>query len=172
MVVALYLSYTNTWPASIPYPYHFQGEIFGQKSDLRVVNVNVDIFMCFGKVRIRTLSFLMLDTFRQYYRSFSRSSLKTYKASKYIHFSTYEFCLQPYQNVKQAWRCCHEEKYMVIKPMFRASCQQRSGIKIKKIPWRMAWQPTPVFLPGEFHGQRSLAGYSPQGHKESDMIEQ
>ena len=28
-------------------------------------------------------------------------------------------------------------------------------------PWRRAWQPTPVFLPGESHGQRSLAGYSP-----------
>ena len=32
---------------------------------------------------------------------------------------------------------------------------------VKKIPWRRAWQPTPVFLPGEFHGQRSLLGYSP-----------
>jgi len=31
---------------------------------------------------------------------------------------------------------------------------------VRKIPWRMAWQPTPVFLPGESHGQRSLAGYS------------
>ena len=30
-----------------------------------------------------------------------------------------------------------------------------------KIPWRRAWEPTPVFLPGEFHGQRNLAGYSP-----------
>ena len=30
------------------------------------------------------------------------------------------------------------------------------------------WQPTPVFLPGESHGQWSLAGYSPEGHKESD----
>ena len=38
-----------------------------------------------------------------------------------------------------------------------------------KIPWRRARQPTPVFLPGESHGQRSLEGYSPQGHKESDM---
>ena len=37
-----------------------------------------------------------------------------------------------------------------------------------KIPWRKAWQPIPVFLPGESHGQRSLVGYSPQGHKESD----
>ena len=38
-------------------------------------------------------------------------------------------------------------------------------------PWRRAWQPTPVFLPGESHGQRSLAGYSSWGHKESDMTE-
>ena len=36
------------------------------------------------------------------------------------------------------------------------------------IPWRSKWQPTPVFLPGEFHGQKSMAGYSPQGHKELD----
>ena len=35
----------------------------------------------------------------------------------------------------------------------------------------MEWQPTPVFLPGEFHGQRSLSGYSPWGHKELDMTE-
>ena len=34
--------------------------------------------------------------------------------------------------------------------------------------WRREWQSTPVFLPGEFHGQRSLVGYSPWGHKESD----
>ena len=32
---------------------------------------------------------------------------------------------------------------------------------VGRIPWRRAWQPTPIFLPGEFHGQRSLAGYSP-----------
>ena len=39
---------------------------------------------------------------------------------------------------------------------------------VGKIPWRRAWQPTPVFMPGESRGQRSLAGYSPWGHKESD----
>ena len=38
-------------------------------------------------------------------------------------------------------------------------------------PWRRKWQPTPVFLPGEFHGQRSLVGYSPWGRKESDTTE-
>ena len=42
---------------------------------------------------------------------------------------------------------------------------------VRKISWRRAWQPTPVFLPGESHGQRRLAGYSPLGHKESDMTE-
>ena len=38
-----------------------------------------------------------------------------------------------------------------------------------KIPWRRKWHPTPVFLPGKSHGQRSLAGYSPWGCKELDM---
>ena len=42
---------------------------------------------------------------------------------------------------------------------------------VRKIPWRRAWQPTPLFLPGESHGQRSLAGYSPWGHKELDTSE-
>ena len=42
---------------------------------------------------------------------------------------------------------------------------------VRKIPWRREWQSTPVFLPGEFHGQRSLVGYSPWGPKESDMTE-
>ena len=40
-----------------------------------------------------------------------------------------------------------------------------------KIPWRRAWQPTPVFLPGESCGQRSLVGYSPWGCKQPDMTE-
>ena len=42
---------------------------------------------------------------------------------------------------------------------------------IWEIPWWKAWLPTPVFLPGESHGQRSLADYSPWGHKESDTTE-
>ena len=42
---------------------------------------------------------------------------------------------------------------------------------VSRIPWRKEWLPTPVFLPGEFHGQRSLVGYSPWGRKASDMTE-
>ena len=42
---------------------------------------------------------------------------------------------------------------------------------IEKISWRREGQPTPVFLAGKSHGQRSLGGYSLQGHRESDMTE-
>ena len=42
---------------------------------------------------------------------------------------------------------------------------------VKRIPWRRKWQPTPVLLPGEAHGQRSQVGFSPQSRKESDMTE-
>ena len=53
-------------------------------------------------------------------------------------------------------------------------CLQRKrpgfDLWVRKILWRKAWQPTAVFLPGKFHGQRSLAGYSSWGRKESDTI--
>ena len=42
---------------------------------------------------------------------------------------------------------------------------------VRKIPWRRKWQPTLLFLPGEFHGQRCLAGYSSWGHKQSNTAE-
>ena len=47
----------------------------------------------------------------------------------------------------------------------------RFNLCVQQIPWRRKWQPTPVFLPGKFHEQRSLVGYSPWGHKESDTTE-
>ena len=48
---------------------------------------------------------------------------------------------------------------------------QGSVPELGRFSRRKAWQPTPVFLSGESHGQRSLAGYGPWGHKESDTIE-
>ena len=57
------------------------------------------------------------------------------------------------------------------------TCQCRShrrcrfNLWVRKIPWRRKWQLTPVFLPGESHGQRSLEGYSTWGHKELDTRE-
>ena len=58
-----------------------------------------------------------------------------------------------------------------------SACQCRSHRRhgfnpwVGKIPWRRGWQPTPVFLPGESHGQRGLAGYSPWDCKELSMTE-
>ena len=46
-----------------------------------------------------------------------------------------------------------------------ASRRPRFYSWVRKIPWRKAWQPSPVFLPGESHGQRNQAGYSPWGHR-------
>ena len=43
---------------------------------------------------------------------------------------------------------------------------------VRKFPFRKKWKPTPAFLPGKSHRQRSLVGYSPWGHKESDTTEQ
>ena len=42
---------------------------------------------------------------------------------------------------------------------------------VRKIPWRGAWQPSLVSVLGGSHGQRSLSGYNPWGHEESDMTE-
>ena len=42
---------------------------------------------------------------------------------------------------------------------------------VRKIPWKKAWRPIPVFLPGKSHGLRSLVGYSPWGCKELDTTE-
>ena len=50
-------------------------------------------------------------------------------------------------------------------------CWRQFNLWFRKIPWRRKWHPTPVFLPGESHGQRCLVGYGPCGRRESDMTE-
>ena len=73
---------------------------------------------------------------------------------------------------------CHQ----LVKPLlpsgasseaFPQSHCKRRGFSpwVGTIPWRREWQPTSVFLPGEFHGQKSLAGCSPWGRRESDTTE-
>ena len=57
------------------------------------------------------------------------------------------------------------------------TCQRRRckrhgfSFWVERMPWRRNWQPTPVLLPGEFHGQSNLVGYSSWGHKDSDTTE-
>ena len=58
----------------------------------------------------------------------------------------------------------------LVAQMVKNSSAMRE-IWVRSLGWRREWLPTPVFWPGEFHGQWSLAGYSPQGRKESDTTE-
>ena len=69
--------------------------------------------------------------------------------------------------VRQLIRSVH------LKPRWQCRSHRGRGFDpwVGKIPWRRKWQPTPVFLPRKFHGQRSLEGYSPWDCKESDMTE-
>ena len=63
--------------------------------------------------------------------------------------------------------------YLVTQTVKNLAAMQETWVwsLVRKIPWRREWPPTPVFLPGESHGQRSLAGYSPWGHKELNTAE-
>ena len=53
-----------------------------------------------------------------------------------------------------------------VKNLIANTGRPRFNPRVGKIPWRRAWQPTPVFLPREFHGQENLMGYSLWGHNE------
>ena len=68
---------------------------------------------------------------------------------------------------------CRRILYQVSHTCKESAGNAGDGINtwVGKIPWKRAWQHTPVFLPGEFYGQKSLSGYSPQGRKESDANE-
>ena len=61
----------------------------------------------------------------------------------------------------------------VAQTVTRLPAMQETWVRfLDRIPWRRKWQSTPALLPGKSHGQRSLVGYSPWGHKESDKTEQ
>ena len=62
---------------------------------------------------------------------------------------------------------------LVVKKPPASAGDKRRGFDpwVRKIPWRRKWQPTPVFLSGESHGQKKLAGSSPESRKGSDMTE-
>ena len=59
-------------------------------------------------------------------------------------------------------------QWLSIQPQYR---RHRFNPWARKSSWRRKWQPTPVFLPGESHGQRKLVGYSPWGCKEQDKTQ-
>ena len=78
------------------------------------------------------------------------------------------------QHIESSWETKREKCFLHSSDSKESTCQRRiPGFNpwVGKIPWRRAWQSTPVFLPGESDGQRSLVGYSPWGREESDTTE-
>ena len=67
----------------------------------------------------------------------------------------------------------HDSVFLVAQMLRRPPTMQKTGFDpwVGKVLWRNKWQSTPVLLPGKSHGWRSVVGYSPWGHKESDMTE-
>ena len=88
------------------------------------------------------------------------------------HGTMWVFGHQVRETVGLAWA---RPTWAVRWPAWAVLCDVRicgcSRPWVGKIPWRREWLPTPVFLPGDFHGQRSLAGCSPWGGKELDVTE-
>ena len=72
------------------------------------------------------------------------------------------------------WKCGFPDGVSGKEPTCQCKRYKRRGFNpwVRKIPWRRAWQPTPVFLPRESHGQRNLTDYSPWGCKELDTTEE
>ena len=77
------------------------------------------------------------------------------------------------QDSSESFTRAYQVKNLGKEPTCQCRRSKRRGFDpwVGKIPWRRKWQPTPVFLPGKSHGQRSLADYNPWGHKESDTTE-
>ena len=84
----------------------------------------------------------------------------------YIFFNLFYWSIA---HLKYCVNFCSTVMWVIYKYIYICVCVY---IYIHIHIWRREWQPTPVFLSGESHGQRSLTGYSPWGHKELDMPEQ
>ena len=69
------------------------------------------------------------------------------------------------------WNSAFKWVYLSFSPLLFASFHSQLFVRPSQTTWRRKWQPTPVFLPGESHGWRSLSSYSPRGRKESDTTE-
>ena len=94
-------------------------------------------------------------------------SLKIHRGPKDTQAEGSELQLAPYEGLGFPGGTSGKESTC------RGSRHKRCGFDpwVGKMPWRRKWQPTPVFLPGKFHGHKGLAGYSPWSYKESNMTE-
>ena len=97
------------------------------------------------------------------------------KSLSRVRLSATPWKYSPGKNTGVGCHCPLHQMALVVKnpPAQCTRCKRRRFDPwVGKITWRRTCQPTPVFFPGESHGQRSMVGYSPWGHKESDTTEQ
>ena len=85
-------------------------------------------------------------------------------------------CSLPQRHLERAPFCCYltgSQASPIAQLVKNPPAMQETAVQswVRKIPWRRKWQPTSVFMPGKSHELRSLAGYSPWGHKELDITE-
>ena len=103
--------------------------------------------------------------------SYIRNVSKNWHTSKHLWF-TINWSFPGGARGKEHTCQCRQCKRHRSNPLSREDTLEKGVATHSSIlAWRRVWQPTPVFLPGEFHGQRSLQGYSPWVHHESDMTE-
>ena len=95
-----------------------------------------------------------------------------YSTGKYIQYPTINHNRKEYKYIYLyihthwlPWWLSGKEPSCQLKSRRRHRFDSRVG----KIPWRRVWQPTPVFLPGKSHRQRSLAGYCPWAHSQTRL---
>ena len=110
-----------------------------------------DITAAFKFQAVRAFTSLLIK--RQF------ETITSYKWAWYGCISIVLYCR--FQRRKRPRWCGGNESVFFVRCIFRAGFYPW----VRKIPWRRKWQPTPVFLPGEFHGWRSLVSGSPWGHK-------
>ena len=131
----------------------------GSMSNQHVLFSKMSSLITFGKVVPSSQPFQSLPSFTDYYKKLLKMI--------YLLFDRLSTPLEWTQEgglLTRGWLSGKE-----------SNCQCRRCGKLRfspwvgKIPWRRAWQPTPVLLPGKSHGQRSLAGYSSWGCKELDV---
>ena len=89
---------------------------------------------------------------------------------KYVYLCEYAWrCvwLSAWLNQIMGWYCLHHWASVVVQMVKNLPAIQETWVPSlgREIPWRRKWPPTPISLSGEFHGQRSLVGYSPWGHR-------
>ena len=124
----------------------------------------------FPSIRVFSNESVLRITWLKYW-SFSSSISPTNEYSGLISFRIDWFDLFEVQGTLKSLLQHHNSQVAKKLPANAGGMRCRFDLWVGKIPWSRAWQLTPIFLPGELHGQRSLVVYSPWRHKELDTTE-